>query len=286
MGLYKLEVKSNGKLIKSTEINIFDVPDPEKTTISGLDVEMVSGDDVNFTITSKSKDGKIRTDCEDLFDIRIESNDNLSNKFKISTKNDGKYNINFVPQQSGMHKISIVSGGNLIKGKVYEINVKSGCNPFKSYAQGLGTKEAKVGGVAKFFIHSVDKSGRPRIFDDNFEILFDGPSDVFPLIKSNKNGSYLVEYSVNTTGKYLMEVKSNNCHIMESPFLVEVSEGADPLKCVAYGDGLVFANSGETSSFKIELNNDFNDVVDVEMNGDFSCKPKILNKGDGVYEVE
>jgi filamin len=302
VGKLKLTVKTpNGKEIKGSPMNfnVYENLDVDKSSVSNMKSGIPSGEPTKFTITSKSKEGKLRNDVVDDFDIKIIDQNDIQIHYDIEQKSGGVYDVTYTPTSSGKYKISILSGGNLLKGKPFEVDVLNGANPTKTFAIGKGIKTSKVGSISKFQIFANDKNGKPRIYDDNFTFDVNGPSEIKPIFKSNKNGSYDVSYTPDIAGKYVFSILlgEDGEDIIGSPFLLDITEGVDFDKTTIEG---IDQNSktGERSSFKIitrdesgKERSDIVDEIDVDISTDVDGEnvkiiPKISQSSDGVYSVD
>lgn len=80
-----------------------------------------------------------------------------------------------------------------------------------------------------------------------------GPKSTGPLECIDRgDGSYVVIYSVNISGEYVLSVTLQHAHIAGSPFTLRVqSNVTQPMNCVAEGPGLREAQAGMAATFTI-----------------------------------
>lgn len=99
--------------------------------------------------------------------------------------------------------------------------IVEGVSPPECYASGAGIKGGSVGDNNTFTIHAVSKSGNP-ISDleksIKITIIGAGNKDMPTQIRARGIGMYDVSYVAMFEGDYIIEVRINDTHIMNSPF--------------------------------------------------------------------
>lgn len=106
----------------------------------------------------------------------------------------------------------------------------AGSDANKSIAYGPGLEDGVTDTLPTHFtIEARDRNGnRIKKGGDPFEVKIDGPTGpIEPKVTDNGDGTYLVEYAPTDAGKHKIGVKLKGKDIMNSPFNVNVKEGAD-----------------------------------------------------------
>jgi uncharacterized protein (DUF2141 family) len=166
-------------------------------------------------------------------------------------------------------------------------------NAGKSWAEGPGLVEGKTTRNNPFTIHAVDGDGKPVPHGgDPFVVGISGPSSSPADIKDNGDGTYSVNYVVDTPGDYTVDVSLHGQPIKDSPFRVLIKPNVDPNFSYAEGPGLEGAVDNEEAHFTIfardgydqprtEGGDDFTVVID----GPEPVTVNVVDNGDGTYAV-
>jgi len=166
-------------------------------------------------------------------------------------------------------------------------------NAANSWAEGPGLVEGKTTRHNPFTIHAVDADGNAVAHGgDPFVVGISGPSSSLPDIKDNGDGTYSVDYIVDTPGDYTIDVSLHGSPIKNSPFHVLIKPNVDPNFSYAEGPGLLAAVDNEEAHFTI-FARDGSDVPRTEGGDDFKVvidgpspvSVNVVDNGDGTYAV-
>lgn len=202
-GLYKIKVFSNGREVNKVPfpVEVISGCDPNKCEAEGKGLQdgNPACESTQFTITSRDKDGIIRSKHPDNFDVDIVDPKGNKVEAKVTHNGDGTYLVTYVPKLAGKHTISVSSAGQQIKHSPFSVNVASGADPTTTTCDGPGLQNGIPEKMKTYFkITARDKAGNLRPEDaDVFDIeIIDGNFDkVEPTIKSIKPGVYEVKYA-------------------------------------------------------------------------------------------
>jgi hypothetical protein len=167
-------------------------------------------------------------------------------------------------------------------------------NAGRSYAEGPGLTAGKTKKPCNFTIHSVDADGNPvKVGGDPFKVSITGPEQVTPSFKDNNDGTYSVEYKVETPGDYKIDVTLHDQPIKDSPFHPHIKWSVDPNQSYAEGEGIRELWDNKPTGFTIHAvdydgnpRTDGGDPFVVKINSpNETIVPKVVDNGDGTYSV-
>jgi uncharacterized protein (DUF2141 family) len=166
-------------------------------------------------------------------------------------------------------------------------------NPGKSWAEGPGLVEGKTTRSNPFTIHAIDADGNAVPHGgDPFVVGISGPSSSPANIKDNGDGTYSVDYVVDTAGDYVIDVSLHGLPIKDSPFKVLIKPNVDPNFSYAEGPGLEGAVDNEEAHFTIFARDGYDqprteggDDFEVIIDGPERVPVKLVDNGDGTYAV-
>jgi uncharacterized protein (DUF2141 family) len=166
-------------------------------------------------------------------------------------------------------------------------------NAHKSYAEGPGLVEGKTTRHNPFTIFAVDGDGnRVNHGGDPFVVGVSGPSSSPAHITDNGDGTYAVDYVVDTPGNYIVDVTLHGTPIKDSPFKVTIKPNVDANYSYAEGPGLLGAVDNEPAHFTIFARDGYDqprteggDNFEVVIDGPAPAKTQIVDNGDGTYAV-
>jgi len=112
-------------------------------------------------------------------------------------------------------------------------------------------------------------------------------------IHDNKDGTYSVEYSVETPGDYTIDVTLHGDKIKDSPFHPHIKWSCDPAQCWAEGEGLQEVWDNKPTGFTIHAvdydgnpRKDGGDPFKVEIHSPHEkITPHVVDNKDGTYSV-
>jgi hypothetical protein len=190
--------------------------------------------------------------------------------------------------------INVKVAGVEVKGSPFLVDVRSGAFNENTTASGDGINDGVIAGKETMFqIIAKDKNNEIRKFEDDFDIIIEnGKTSIESVIKSNNDGTYDVKYTAPEAGMNIINIKLNGDHILDSPFYVNVEDGADTEQSKI--ENLNNGKTGEINKFSIipidkngDQRFDGKDNVSVEINGKQYIVPEIFkNLEKGTFDVE
>lgn len=159
--------------------------------------------------------------------------------------------VRFVPQEMGVHTVSVKYRGQHVTGSPFQFTVgplgEGGAH--KVRAGGPGLERGEAGIPAEFSIWTREAGA------GGLSIAVEGPSKAEITFDDHKNGSCGVSYIAQEPGNYEVSIKFNDEHIPDSPYLVPVIAPSDDARCLTV---LSLQESGlkvnQPASFAIRLN--------------------------------
>uniref|UniRef100_A0A7N9CG72 Filamin B n=1 Tax=Macaca fascicularis TaxID=9541 RepID=A0A7N9CG72_MACFA len=159
--------------------------------------------------------------------------------------------VRFVPQEMGMHTVSVKYRGQHVTGSPFQFTVgplgEGGAH--KVRAGGPGLERGEAGVPAEFSIWTREAGA------GGLSIAVEGPSKAEITFDDHKNGSCGVSYIAQEPGNYEVSIKFNDEHIPDSPYLVPViapSDDARRLTVMSLQESGLKVN--QPASFAIRLN--------------------------------
>uniref|UniRef100_A0A8C6DW88 Filamin B n=1 Tax=Moschus moschiferus TaxID=68415 RepID=A0A8C6DW88_MOSMO len=159
--------------------------------------------------------------------------------------------VRFVPQEMGVHTVSVKYRGQHVTGSPFQFTVgplgEGGAH--KVRAGGPGLERGEAGVPAEFSIWTREAGA------GGLSIAVEGPSKAEITFDDHKNGSCGVSYIAQEPGNYEVSIKFNDEHIPESPYLVPViapSDDARRLTVLSLQESGLKVN--QPASFAIRLN--------------------------------
>ncbi|XP_063723962.1 E3 ubiquitin-protein ligase TRIM71-like isoform X2 [Symsagittifera roscoffensis] len=123
--------------------------------------------------------------------------------------------------------------------------------PEKCLAKGTGLSDSIVNKIATFVVQAVDYFGHRRgVGGDLIKCMVTPIENKFLSRKihynviDNQNGSYSVQYCIDTEGSYKLHVVMNNFKIGQSPFIVKVIKGRSYTDLRGQTPKLIFGGEG------------------------------------------
>ncbi|XP_068838383.1 filamin-B isoform X6 [Capricornis sumatraensis] len=159
--------------------------------------------------------------------------------------------VRFVPQEMGVHTVSVKYRGQHVTGSPFQFTVgplgEGGAH--KVRAGGPGLERGEAGVPAEFSIWTREAGA------GGLSIAVEGPSKAEITFDDHKNGSCGVSYIAQEPGNYEVSIKFNDEHIPESPYVVPViapSDDARRLTVLSLQESGLKVN--QPASFAIRLN--------------------------------
>ncbi|XP_053324668.1 filamin-B isoform X1 [Spea bombifrons] len=159
--------------------------------------------------------------------------------------------VRFVPQEMGVHTVSVKYRGEHVPGSPFQFTVgplgEGGAEKVKAGGPGLERGEAGVPAEFSIWTREAGAGG--------LSIAVEGPSKAEISFEDRKDGSSGVSYIVQEPGDYEVVIKFNDEHIPQSPFLVPIiahSEDARRLTVSSLQESGLKVN--HPAAFAIRLN--------------------------------
>ncbi|XP_040215154.1 filamin-B isoform X2 [Rana temporaria] len=131
--------------------------------------------------------------------------------------------VRFVPQEMGVHTVSVKYRGEHVPGSPFQFTVgplgEGGVEKVKAGGPGLERGEAGVPAEFSIWTREAGAGG--------LSIAVEGPSKAEISFEDRKDGSSGVSYVVQEPGDYEVVIKFNDEHIPQSPFLVPIIAPSD-----------------------------------------------------------
>ncbi|XP_036446591.1 filamin-A isoform X2 [Colossoma macropomum] len=158
------------------------------------------------------------------------------------------YAVSFVPEEMGVHSVSMKSHGQEIEGSSLQYTVgplgEGGAAKVQTWGQGLHRAHAKI--PADFNIWAREAG------EGSLCVSVEGPGHTELHLDDHKDGSCSVSYTVEEPGDYQVSILFNEEHISASPFLVSVSslteDGENSLEGLETTDHELMSNGCAESS--------------------------------------
>jgi filamin len=285
-------------------------PDLEKSKVygRGVDGPVVQGEDAPFTIESVNRLGKRIPDGGDAYVVKVLGPNNRVLDSPVKDNQNGTYSATYKPVDYGDHVVEVTLGGKPVAQSPYHVKAARPAGypaAFNCFADGPGIKGGDTAEPSVFTIHARDENNHVVVPKQNpFLVMITDPQgdDLDANVVDNKDGTYGVTYQALKVGKHTIVVGLKNPviptnfeNIKDSPFHPIISQGTDPTKTIAYGDGLEDGKVQDNlpTNFKIESRDrDGNkvprggDPYQVTVQGPSGPVPAdIKDNGDGTYDV-
>jgi len=188
----------------------------EVSSPDGLGVSPQLDDDSLFlSVSAKDKDGKpiIGAPCQAFATLG-----NKKIPVPIKDKKDGTFEIDWEPEDEGVHHVDVLVGGKPVKGSPFQIDVKPtaskkhSCLEFKHLIQ------------CSVKVQTFHRNGKPKTTGgENIKINVKGPDGNIDFeVKDNSDGTYTVSWEGHP-GEFEVSAKLRGHHIKGSPFIYVAS---------------------------------------------------------------
>jgi filamin len=240
-GPHKVEVTLNSLPISGSPWDIVversdTDPDPSQFDVFGPGLE--GGDTANictFTVVTKNKHGQpLNAPGAPVFS---EVFDKAGNEIpaKVIDNQDGTFTVNYQPLDPGDHRVEVFLRTKYplfydhIKDSPYYVPIQPGTDAGHSLVWGPGIGDDVYDTKpAEFFIKARDRYGNDMgKGGDPYIVQVVGPKGEVPAtVKDNNDGTYTVNYNPEDHGKHTVYVTLKNNAVANSPYTVNVKEGA------------------------------------------------------------
>nr|VZI14117.1 unnamed protein product [Spirometra erinaceieuropaei] len=136
----------------------------------------------------------------------------------ISEPEPSNYSIRFVPQELGVHTVSIRHRNVHVPGSPFQFTVGpiTDGGAHKVRAMGPGLQHGYIYANNEFNIYTREAGA------GNLSIAIEGPSKAEIDFEDRKDGSCCVSFRVTEPGEYLCSIRFNDEHVPGSPFRVDI----------------------------------------------------------------
>jgi filamin len=198
------------------------------------------GDTANpakFTIFARDENGNPVSPPQNPFLVEITQPDGSDLPAQVVDNHNGTYDVTYQANEVGKHEIVVGLKNPAapqyfehIKDSPFQVNIIQGTDPSKTRVYGPGLEDGVQDNLPTHFtIEARDRKGNPvPRGGDPFEVKIQGPRGAVPAeVVDNGNGTYTVNYAPEDAGQHRIDVTLKNKPVANSPYSVNVREGAD-----------------------------------------------------------
>lgn len=250
----------------------------------------------SFDVKIRSRAGKIlakdNVDHE-LLSVKIAGpweDDEILPRIGIHDGDKAIYPVEYEAKQPGDYEISVTFDNEHIKDSPFLVQIARTVKAVasNSFAEGSGLEKAYVDLSSPITIHVKDENGEP-FKDKELPFSIKLSPNCHHETEIRKDGSYDLSYIPNAEGEHEISISVNGEPIKDSPWSIDVKQGANLKESFAAGLGLKNARVTRPSKFTIHSLDKNGEYVEDEMpfTTKFSpdCENEMLNNGDGTYDV-
>eukprot|EP01080_Neovahlkampfia_damariscottae_P005267 gene5267-8885_t len=237
-GSYLVTATLDDKDIKHSPlmISIHSGFDSSKSTIETLSDTCLVNEETSFIVAARDVDGDLMIIKNEKFTIIDSKGESIP--FTLKEYENRTKEIFFTPKNFGVVKIdSNINGADLESKSILAIpSVDASKSKLISPEKGrIDLKNTFVIAGKDLNDQPISKGDYPTLFD----IDIDGPSENVPVeVSQDENGEYLVQYSPDIAGQYLIGVSYNGEEIDGSPSVVDIGGALDLEKTEVSGTGV------------------------------------------------
>ncbi|KAI3382304.1 hypothetical protein SNEBB_011398 [Seison nebaliae] len=212
----------------------------------------------------------------------------------IHSLDDNNYSIKFVPQEMGVHKVSVKHRNTHIPGSPFEFTVGpiEGGGAYKVHAHGPGLVRGEVNKFNEFSIYTREAGA------GGLSIAVEGPAKAEINFEDRKDGTCGVTYVCGEPGQYQVAIKFNDEHIPDSPYSVYVSPPAGDARRLNVENIKKPVQANKPCTFTVDMNGVVGDLTTsivspsgieerglIDDMGDGHCRVKFIPHENGVHWV-
>ena len=160
---------------------------------------------------------------------------------EVKDNGDGTYTGSYAPVRPVEHTVSVALRNPAeplyfehVGKSPYKVDVAPGIDAEKCVIDGEGVEDGQVENVhpTQFTIHAKDINGDDiKKGGETFDVTVTGPDgkpiEKAPQVTDNGDGTYTVEYAPQEAGPHVVSVELKGKKVADSPYNIEVAEGAD-----------------------------------------------------------
>jgi len=261
----------------------------------GVDGGSNTSEPAKFKIVAKDSKGNKIPHGGDLFDCEVTDPEGNVIPSKLKDNGDGTYDVEYDTPNPGNYNVDVMLRNKdkpmffeHLKGYPKTVEILPGVSAKDTICYGPGLTDGILDTQpTHFFIETKNPKGEKIVSpNEKFDIDIKGPQGPIPhKIIDNKDGTYKVEYAPKGSGNHRIEVKYRNDQVANSPYNINVLEGADAGNSFVEGFSFVLrtcsktgkrlTSGGEKEHIEVKIQGTKGDVQGVEIN----------DRNDGTYLV-
>jgi filamin len=218
-GEYMVSVKYNGEHIPDSPFKVYIAPstgESQKLNVQNLQQqELPINTPTQFTVDFNGAQGSL--------DAKVVSPSGAENNANVQEIQPGKFAVNFVPTETGVHMVHVRLNGQHVPGSPYPVQVgRADADASKVTAYGEGLVKGSTGQLCKFIVNTVNAGSGA------LSIGISGPSKVELQCREVAEG-YEFSYTPLAPGDYLITIKyAGQAQIPGSPFKARIDGPGRP----------------------------------------------------------
>ncbi|XP_038578999.1 filamin-A isoform X2 [Micropterus salmoides] len=232
-GTYNLNVTYGGQPIKGSpfSVPVSDTVDSTKVKCQGPGL----GNNVRANIPQAFTVDASKAGVAPL-QVRVQGPKSVVEPVEVVDNGDQTHTVNYVPTREGPYSINVLYADEEIPRSPYKVKVLPTHDASKVRASGPGlnttgvpaslpvefTIDAKDAGEGLLAVQITDPEGKPKKAN----------------IRDNHDGTYLVSYVPDMTGRYTILIKYGGDEIPYSPYRIRALPTGDASKCTVTGAGV------------------------------------------------
>ncbi|XP_054832955.1 filamin-B isoform X2 [Eublepharis macularius] len=282
-GDYDVNITYGGEHIPGSpfRVPVKDVIDPYKVKVAGpgLGTAVRAKIPQSFTVdTSKAGIAPL--------EVMVTGPRGLAEPVNIVDNGDGTHTVAYTPLQEGPYTVSVKYANEEIARSPFKVKVLPTYDASKVTANGPGLSsygipasvpaefavDAKDAGQGLLSVNISDQEGKPKKVD----------------IHNNSDGTYIVTYIPDKTGRYAVGIKYGGDDIPLSPYRIRVMPAGDASKCLATGPGIAATvKTGEEVGFVVDAKSAGKGKVTctVLTPDGTEAEAEVIENEDGTYDI-
>nr|XP_056708855.1 filamin-B isoform X2 [Euleptes europaea] len=282
-GDYDVNITYGGEHIPGSpfRVPVKDVIDPYKVKVAGpgLGTAIRANVPQSFTVdTSKAGIAPL--------EVTVAGPRGLAEPVNIVDNGDGTHTVAYTPTQEGPYTVSVKYADEEIPRSPFKVKVLPTYDASKVTANGPGLSSygipasvpaefavnAKDAGQGLLSININDQEGKPKKAN----------------IHDNNDGTYIVTYIPDKTGRYSVGIKYGGDDIPLSPYRIRVTPAGDASKCLATGPGIAATvKTGEEVGFVVDAKSAGKGKVTctVLTPDGAEAEAEVIENEDGTYDI-
>lgn len=233
--------------------------DPSKSVLDGAGISSaVAGVKSEFHLTSFDKFGNQGRGGEK-FTATLTSGSEVV-KCDLEDLHNGKYRFSYTCPKSGEYTLNIKLGDHDVASKSVTVKDAGISDPSRTEFSGIdAVLDKKAGELSAFTILAKDTHGNDRSSGgEKFSVsLINGSEVTEANVKDTNDGKYHVEYTLNTSGKYKLQVKLGDSVVTEKDVNIHDTGATDPYQTTFRAENYKQFPAGKQMQFFVEARDRF-----------------------------